>query len=357
VDPSKPFNDLPLLPPKEALETARVLKKAIVANRELAELKGASPLLPNQSVLIQTLGLQEAKLSSEIENIVTTNDELYQAFADSAMKTDHYTKEVLRYEEALWYGYKAVFRENRLLSAALFEEISEIILEKNAEIRKLSGTQLRNPFGDIIYTPPEGEGVIREKIDNLVRFIYEEKHLDPLVKLALIHYQFEAIHPFYDGNGRTGRIVNILYLLHENLLDLPILYLSKYIIENKNAYYVNLRNVTFSKDWETWILYMLDCIETTSRMTREKVCAIDSLFSETIDTLKKKLPKVYSKDLVEVLFRHPYCKIKFFEEIGIHRETASKYLQQIANLGLLVCIRKGREKYFINTAFLELLAK
>ncbi len=357
VDPLKPFNDLSLLPPKVLLETPRVLKKAIAANRELAELKGAGLLIPNQSVLIQTLGLQEAKLSSEIENIVTTNDELYRAFADITMKIDHCTKEVLRYEDAFWYGYEAISQKNRLFSAALFEEISGIIIEKKPGIRKLPGTKLKNPNGDVIYTPPDGEEIIRKKIDNLVHFLYEEKELDPLVKLALMHYQFEAIHPFYDGNGRTGRILNILYLVHEKLLDLPILYLSKYIIENKNDYYVNLRNVTFSGDWESWILYMLDCIETMSRVTREKVFAIDSLFSETAAVLKKNLPKVYSKDLVEVLFRYPYCKIKFLEEIGVHRETASKYLQQITNIGLLEYIQKGREKYFINKAFLELLTK
>ncbi len=357
MDPSKPYNDLPFIPPKKSLETPKVLKKAIAANRELAELKGAGPLIPNQSVLIQTLGLQEAKLSSEIENIVTTNDELYRAYADSAMKTDPHTKEVLRYEEALWYGYEAVVKKNRLCSTALFEEISGIIIEKNAGIRKLPGTQLKNPFGEVIYTPPEGEAVLRDKLDNLVRFIYEDKGLDPLVKLALIHYQFEAIHPFYDGNGRTGRILNILYLLHEKLLDLPILYLSKYIIENKNDYYVNLRNVTFNADWETWIIYMLDCVEKMSRMTRKKILAIVELFTKTVVLLKKEASKIYSKDLVEVLFKHPYCKIRFLEEIGIHRETASKYLQQISKIGLLTCFQKGREKYFVNVPFLDLLAK
>ena len=250
----KPYNELPLLPPLTDLETPRILKKAILAHRELAELKGVGPLIPNQSILIQTLVLQEAKLSSEVENIVTTNDELYCAFADSKMKTDPHTKEILRYEEALWYGYEAIKKRNRLLSVALFEEIVGIITKNEAGIRKLSGTQLKNPLGEVVYTPPEGELIIREKLENLVRFTYEEKELDPLIKLCLLHYQFEAIHPFYDGNGRTGRIFNLLYLLEENLLDVPVLYLSKYIIENKNEYYLGFRKVTSECDWESWVL-------------------------------------------------------------------------------------------------------
>lgn len=355
MDPLIPYNNLPLIPPEKLLETPKVLKKAISANRELAELKGAGPLIPNQSVLIQTLGLQEAKISSEIENIVTTNDELYRAFANLDAKTDPHTKEVLSYEKALWYGYEAILKKNRLFSATLFEEISQIVSKQNAGIRKLPGMQLKSPFGEVIYTPPSGEEMIREKLDNLVYFIYEEKSLDPLVKLALVHYQFEAIHPFYDGNGRTGRILNILFLLNEGLLDLPLLYLSKYIIENKNDYYINLRKVTFENDWELWILYMLECVEKMANMTRKKVFSIDVLFNKTSEILKRDLPKIYSKDLVEILFKHPYCKIKFLEEIGIHRETASKYLQQITRLGLLVSMQKGREKYFINALFLDLL--
>jgi len=210
----------------------------------------AGLLIPNQAVLIQTLGLQEAKLSSEIENIVTTNHDLYLSFGDFSHKIDHCTKEVLSYEKALWYGYEQIIQKGRLFSTPFFEELVSIIVEGSTGLRKISSTSLKNGQGETVYTPPVGEAVLREKLDNVIRFIYEEKELDPLIKLALLHYQFEAIHPFHDGNGRTGRIINILYLLHEELLQLTILYLSKYIIENKKEYYTYLRDVTLHCNWE-----------------------------------------------------------------------------------------------------------
>jgi len=228
-DPQTPYNDLPLLPPPGELETRAVLKKAIAANKALAELKGAGELIPDQSLLIQAIGLQEAKLSSEIENIVTTNDELYRAFADQGQRTNPHTKEVLRYKDALWHGFKMIKEENRPLTTRLFEELFQIIKETTAGVRRMPGTKLANPFGEVIYTPPEGEGIIRDKLANLERFIYDDSDLDPLIKLAVMHYQFEAIHPFTDGNGRTGRIINILYLVEVGLLDIPVLYLSRYI--------------------------------------------------------------------------------------------------------------------------------
>ncbi len=355
MDPDKPFNELPLLPPDCNLESSRILKKAIIANKEIAELKGIAHLIPNQAILIQIIGLQEAKLSSEIENIVTTNDELYKAFGDKNLKTDPNTKEVLRYKDALWYGYNSI-KKGRLLNVSLFEEIVEIITNKKAGIRKLPGTKLANPFGNVVYSPPEGESVIREKLSNLEKFINLEDDIDPLIKLAIIHYQFEAIHPFYDGNGRSGRIINILYLIDQKLLDVPILYLSRYIIDHKQNYYLKLRAVTEKNEWENWIIYMLEAIINTASLTKRKILAIQKIMNETAEIIKKKLPKIFSKELIEVIFYNPYCKIKFLEDAKIaHRQTASIYLQQLESIGIMTGIKKGREMYYINHAFMQIL--
>ena len=357
-DPQKPYNDLPLLPPKTELESRAVLKKAISANKALAELKGTGELIPNQSVLIQAIGLQEAKLSSEIENIVTTNDELYRAFADEGQRTNPHTKEVLRYKDALWHGFSAIKHENRPLTTGLFEELYQIIKETSAGVRRTPGTKLANPRGEVIYTPPEGESIIRDKLANLEKFIYSHNDLDPLVKLAVMHYQFEAIHPFTDGNGRTGRILNILYLIEEGLLNIPILYLSRYIIDNKNDYYAGLKAVTEAGEWEAWIIYILSAIEQMARMTHERILAIRDLMNESIERVKRELPKIYSKDLLELLFHQPYCKIRFLEQAGIaQRQTASVYLKELERIGLLHGLKVGREYYYINEKFLNILIK
>ena len=359
MNPEQPYNELPLLPPKKFIETPQILKMAISAHKELAELKGAASLIPTQSILIQTLALREAKLSSEIENIVTVNDELYRALSDDGEKTDANTKEVLRYNDALRFGYHAIQNQNRLLNTVLFEELAAIITQNSSGIRKLSGTQLKNPISNkTVYTPPSGEILIREKLSNLERFIYENQELDQLVKLAIIHYQFEAIHPFYDGNGRTGRIINILYLINERLLDFPILYLSKYIIENRADYYLGLLKVTAQEEWEPWILYILKGIVETAKMTKERIFAIKHLIDATVINVKKDLPKIYSKDLIEVLFKYPYCKIQFLEEAGLgSRQTASLYLQQLTEIGVLHCVKKGNKKYYTNKEFFEILTK
>ena len=357
-DPNKPYNDLPLLPPPADLESKAVLKKAIAANKALAELKGAGELIPNQGVLIHAIGLQEAKLSSEIENIVTTNDELYRAFADEGQNTNPHTKEVLHYQDALWQGFDAIRHKNRPLTTNLYEDLYRVIKQTSAGVRQVPGTKLANSSGEAIYTPPEGEGLLRDKLANLEKFIYAEDNLDPLVKLAVLHYQFEAIHPFTDGNGRTGRILNILYLIEHGLLDIPVLYLSRYIIENKNGYYAGLKQVTTDGAWEPWILYMLDAVEQMSRMTREHILAIRDLMGATAELVKAKAPKVYSKDLVEILYRQPYCKIKFLEQAGIgNRQTASTYLKELEAIGVLHGIKQGREMYYINTKFFDLLVK
>jgi Fic family protein len=358
-DHTRPYNDLPLLPPTGVeLETRRVLKYAIAANRALAELKGAGDLIPNQSVLVRVIGLQEAKLSSEIENIVTTNDELYRAFSEeTARTTDANTKEVLSYNNALWHGYNRLI-DGQPLATRLFVEIARVIKQSDLDIRSTPGTQIQNSTtGEVIYTPPVGEMIVRDKLANLENFLHAEDDLDPLVKMAVLHYQFEAIHPFTDGNGRTGRILNILYLIHVGLLDIPVLYLSRYIIAHKGDYYAGLRQVTENGAWEDWILFLLQAVESTAMQTHKQIQAIRTLMQITTETVRTSLPKIYSKDLIEVLFAQPYCKIRFIEEAGLgHRQTASKYLHELAGIGVLKPISIGREMYFLNTAFLDLLA-
>jgi Fic family protein len=356
-DRNTPYNYLPLLPPQQELETKKILRQVVASSRALAELKGAGDLIPNQNVLLNALGLQEAKLSSEIENIVTTNDELYRAFAEETYQLDHATKEVLYYSQALWQGYEAI-RKGRPLSTRLFEELVQTIKSSNFGIRKLPGTKIANGHGDIIYTPPEGEQVIRDLLANLERFLYAYDDLDPLIKMAVMHYQFEAIHPFSDGNGRTGRIINILYLVETGLLNLPILYLSRYIIQNKNNYYEGLRRVTEEGAWEEWILYILQAVEQTALQTSEKISAIRNLMETTALKIKMELPKVYRKELVELLFRQPYCKIKFLELEGIAaRQTAASYLKQLEQIGVLHSMKRGTELYYLNVPFFELLTK
>jgi len=357
--PDKPYNELPLLPPRVDIETKPVLQKAISAGRALAELKGLGYAIPNQSMLINSVILQEARSSSEIENIVTTNDELFKAFTAETSRIDPATKEVLRYREALWKGYETI-RKRPVLNTGVFLEVVRTIKKNKAGIRTLPGTKISNPdTGKVIYTPPEGEQVIRDKLYNLEKFIHANDSLDPLVKMALIHYQFEAIHPFYDGNGRTGRIINILFLVFKELLELPVLYLSKHIIENKSEYYRRLCAVTEKAAWEPWILYMLEAVEQTADFTRKRILAIRDLMEETIDLAKRKLPsRVYSKELIELLFRQPYCKISFLVDSGIaSRNIASNYLNELVKINILRKEKIGREFIYLNVALYNLLSK
>lgn len=358
-DKNKPYNELPLLPPHTVLENTQVLKKIILAREALAKLDVSNKRLPNESLLINSVILQEARLSSEIENIVTTNDELYQAIATEQKKIDPSTKEVLHYPDALWTGFKFVKR-NGFMNTNLFINMVNIIKENQSGIRKIPGTKLSNPIsGEVYYTPPEGEETIREKLKNLEDYINStQDELDPLIMMAVSHYQFEAIHPFHDGNGRTGRIINILFLVMRGLLQRPVLYLSKYIIENKNEYYRTLRQVTEHQQWEPWIIYMVESIEKTAKYTESKVNAICDLMKETGQIIKEKLPRLYSKELIEVLFQLPYVKRKFLEKEGIVKEkTAGVYLAELEKIGLLKSIRVGREKLYINIKFFELLRK
>ena len=356
----QPYNDLPELPPEAELETPAVLKAAIGANRALAELKGKAESIPNQSILINSIILQEAKASSEIENVITTNDRLFEAFSAGNSSYDPQTKEVLRYRGALWKGFNAL--AECPLSSALFVDLVQTIKQDEAGIRDTPGTVIANPYTKkIIYWPPEGEERIRRLLANLEEYISEPEDatdIDPLVKMAVIHYQFEAIHPFDDGNGRTGRILNILFLVLKDLLNLPILYLSDYIISNKPDYYRLLREVTEQGAWEPWILFMLDAVHTTARETMQKIDGIRSLLEETVEEAKNSLPgRVYSKELIELLFEQPYCKIKFLVDRGIaRRQTAGDYLKELEKAGFLKSKQVGRETLYLNIRLYSLLS-
>ncbi|AGB01196.1 Fic family protein [Methanoregula formicica] len=352
----RPNNELPPLPPAIDLETKPILKKCISAHRALATLKGAGDLIPNQAILINAIPLQEAKASSEIENIVTTGDDLYRASIIPSAATDPQTKEVLRYRSALRRGYDLLGKYH--ISNVVLKEICEVLLDREVQIRWFGDTKIKNRATDeTIYTAPEGGDILRDKLDRLEQYIREGNSIDPLIRLALIHYQFEAIHPFEDGNGRTGRILNILFLIERGLLDIPVLYLSRGIIARKNDYYRLLRQVTEEGAWEEWILFMLSVIEETSVWTYERILAIRHLLDETTEKCKRELPStVYSKDLVELVFVQPYCKTQFVVDAGIaKRQTAASYLQEMEKIGVLESRKIGRERIYIHPALLHLL--
>lgn len=355
-DPRKPHDGLPLLPPAIELETRAVLKQCLGATRALAELKGAGGLIPDQSILINIIPLQEAKLSSEIENIVTTQDELFHAALDEASETDPHTKEVLRYRTALRVGSEAVTEGG--LSKDLLLEVCSLLRGQAVSFRSAREiVHIGNPHtASITYTPPRGGRELLEKLDNLEAFMLEGEGLDPLVRMAIAHYQFEAIHPFTDGNGRTGRILNLLYLIHARLLEIPVLYLSRFIIQNKAEYYRLLREVTERAAWEEWLLYMLRGVQETALWTTNRIRAIRRLFDATVGRTRRELPRIYSKELVELIFRQPYCKIQFLVDAGIaKRQTASAYLQELERIGLLTSERRGKEVIYKHPALLEVL--
>ncbi len=350
-----PYNDLPLLPPKTDIETKEVLRKTISAGRALAQLNGTFLNLPNPVLFLDTIYLQEAKASSEVENIITTNDDLYQSLVADKKVENSATKEVLSYKEALWLGLEQI-KKKPFITTNLCIDIVQCIKQNTASIRVVPGTTLSNPHGEVIYTPPSGENVIREKLANLEKFINEDESIDPLIKMALMHYQFEAIHPFSDGNGRTGRILLLLYLKLSGLLDTPAIYLSEYIIKNKAEYYKRLRGVTEKNEWESYILYMLDMIEVTSTKGLERLNKITKTMDATANEIKTKLPKVYSKDLVEILFRLPYTKRQHLidENIG-NPKTVGNYLQKLEENGFLKSVKVGKEKLYLNRRLLKIL--
>jgi len=354
---SQPYNNLPLLPPKADLETKEILTKTISASRALAQLNGAIRNLPNPSLFLDTLHLQEAKASSAIENIITTNDDLYQAVVADKKFDNTATKEVISYKEAIWLGFSRLEKQP-FITTNLCVDIVQCIKQNTAGIRTTSGTTLSNIHGEIIYTPPSGEQLIREKMANLETFINKNDSIDPLIKMAISHYQFEAIHPFSDGNGRTGRILLLLQLKLEQLLDVPALFLSEYIIEQKDKYYEGLRLVTEKNDWSQFVFYMLDMVETTAIKGLERLESIIQLMETTGQEIKEKLPKVYSKDLVEVIFKLPYTKRKNLIAIGLGTpKTVGNYLIAMEEEGFLKSVRVGKEKLYLNQKLMNILEK
>lgn len=355
--PDLPYNQLPPLPPAAELETKAVLKQCITARAALAELKQAAELIPNQAMLINTLPLLEARDSSEIENIVTTADQLFQFAQGSENHADVATKEALRYRTALHRGFLSLAQ--RPLCTATAVEICRTIKAADIDIRRTPGTQLVNDCnGEIVYTPPDSEEHLRGLLANWERFLHNETGLDPLVRMAVGHYQFEAIHPFADGNGRTGRVLNILFLIQEELLTLPILYLSRHLIARKADYYRLLQDTTRTQEWEPWLLFMLQAVEETARWTTAKIAAIRSLAEHTADYVRERLPKIYSRELVDVIFEQPYCRIGNLVDKRIaQRQAASRYLKDLVDIGVLSETQAGKEKLFIHPKLMRLLTR
>lgn len=354
--PDLPFNDLPPLPPGGEMETRPVLKQCIAARAALAELKQAAELIPNQGVLINALPLLEAQASSEIENIVTTTDRLFQ-YQHADERADPATREALRYGNALMEGFRAL--RQAPLNTRTAEQVCTRIKGVQMQVRRVPGTALANDrTGEVIYTPPVGEEVLRTKLANWERYLHQERDIDPLIRMSVGHYQFEAIHPFTDGNGRTGRVLNSLFLIQEELLTLPILYLSRYIIKNKADYYRLLLDVTRAQAWEPWLIYMLRGVEDTARWTTAKIAAIRELSALTILHVRQAAPKIYSRELVDLIFDLPYCRIQNVVEKEIAgRQAASRYLKQLVDIGVLQEVTLGREKLFIHPKLMTLLTR
>jgi Fic family protein len=351
-------NRIGLLPFSEDIETKVVLKKCAKAHQALAELKGIVATIPNESILINTLSLQEAKDSSAIENIITTHDELFKSDNLAQQFTSLAAKEVFNYATALQYGFKQV-KHRGLLTSNDIQAIQAAIEQNNAGFRKQSGTTLKNEqTGEIIYTPPQTYDEIVRLMSNLEQFINNgtDCDWDELVKMAVIHHQFESIHPFYDGNGRTGRVINVLYLIKQDLLTLPVLYLSRYINQHKQEYYRLLQAVRIDNDWQAWLLFMLDAVEQTSLQTISLIRAIKQLMQRYKLKIRTELPRMYSQDLLNNIFRHPYTKIEFIiNDLQVHRNTATKYLEALLEIGLLSKHKLGKDNFYLNDELFQLL--
>lgn len=365
-DREKPYNDLPLLPPDVDLENNPIiLKRLVLASRALATVNGNLNRLPNPLMLVNTLALQEAKTSTEIENIFTTEDELYKAISDKHKEADvnPATKEVLKYREALWAGFKEL-QKNRKIETSLIKQIFFNIKETSSEYRsphaqvviRRGVSEFRS--GEIIYTPPRGEGLVEKLMENLIDYLdNDEKYpTDPLLKMCVAHYQFEAIHPFQDGNGRTGRILNLLYLFSKGLLSQPVLYLSKFIIINKEDYYSKLQAVTQRNSWESWIEFMLDATEKTSRLTNIRINEIISQMESTFNFAKGKI-KWYNKEVNEAIFSQPYIKPALISEIigKTSRTTMTKYMNELVKFKILTPRKTGVEVYYMNEDLIRIL--
>ena len=364
-DRNIPFNNLPLLPPPDdSVITIDILKALNKANKALAELKGLAKKLPNQAMLVNTIALREAKASTEIENIFTTDDELYKSLTLSSSELKGNAKEVLFYRQALWTGIKSI-EKNKLIDSEVIIKIYREIKQVNDGIRpsqtetviKKRGSGLLD--GTVVYTPPRGVEIINEKLKNLFDYINDDDtyDYDPLIKLAISHYQFEAIHPFRDGNGRTGRILSILLMIQKGLLEFPILYLSAFIINEKDDYYSLLNAVTTQNNWKGWINYILKAIEETSIYTISKIEEIDKLFSNTLELISNKLPHV-RKETVELLFEQPYISPRKLMDNNIKSlNTAKKYLNQMEELGILSSTKIGKEIVYLNIDLYNLLSE
>ena len=355
-DKDKPWNQLPLLPPTQLIENVAILKACIPARAALADLNRAGELLPNQGLLINLLPLLEAKVSSEIENIVTTTDRLFR-FAHNNDEADPMTREALRYRSALSEGSKALSK--RPLCSNTAKEICSTIKGVDMKIRTKAGTVIANAVTkETIYTPPVGQDLLQRLLDNWETWLNQHDNIDPLVKMAVLHYQFEAIHPFSDGNGRTGRIINILYLIQQELLSLPILYLSSYILLHKDRYYKCLQAVTADGDWQSWILYMLAAVKETAIWTSLKIEAVRHLQQHTKEFIREHASKIYSQDLLNVIFEQPYCRIHQLTERGIaKRQTASEYLKKLCQLGVLQEFPVGRDKLFVHPKLMSIMTE
>jgi Fic family protein len=353
-----PSFNLDFLPPqREKVETIEILRYTSKAATALAELKGIAQTIPNQVMLVNAIVLQEAKDSSEIENIITTQDELYKALIVNKPNISADTKEVVNYRRAIFHGYNLINKQGFLRINDIVG-IPQQLVDNTAGIRSTPGTVLKNDkTGEIIYTPPQDKAEILDLLSNFINhFNQNEQDLSPLISLAILHYQFESIHPFYDGNGRTGRILNILFLILNDLIEVPILYLSSYIIENKPEYYKLLNQVNRTGEWEEWIIFMLKAVEETSLKTISKINAIRQLLEKTISEVQQKAPKTYKKELVELLFEMPYSKIEFVvNRLQVERKAASRYLRELESIGILKSQRVGREIVYINKELIEIL--
>lgn len=355
----EPIYDIPGLPPKTELETYAVLKLAALAHRNLAELKGRSSNIPNPGILIDTLSLQEAKASSEIENIITTQDELFQISLFPENPSSPAAKEVALYRDALRVGYERLRAQQDLLTINTIIAMFQILKRTDGAFRETPGTALKNEArGKLVYIPPQDGNIVKECMGKLETFINDDGacDLDPLIKMAIIHHQFESIHPFPDGNGRIGRIINVLYLTRQKLLDIPILYLSRYITANKADYYKYLQSVRDDGNWEPWLLYMLRAVAETSTETLRLVEGIRKLMAGYKNRIRTELPKIYTQELLNTLFRHPYTKIEYVvRDVAVTRQTASRYLDELTEAGMLTKHKVGRNNYYINNPLADLL--
>ena len=355
-DATAAFNTLPDLPPAADVETKTILRHCIAARTALERLRVCGQLIPNQEILIHSIPMLEAQASSKIENIVTTTELMFRFAGKAESTAAPATKEALRYRAALQRGFEML--AHKPVSTSMAVEVCRVIKGADLDVRKNAGTKLVNDAtGEILYTPPEGEQLLRNKLANWERYIHDTEHIDPLIRFAVMHYQFEAIHPFVDGNGRSGRILNLLYLVEQGLLDIPVLYFSGYILENRSLYYRYLHEVTVAGAWEQWILFMMEAVRDAAERSTHQIYGIQNLLGSTIDVMRQRMPKIYSRELAEVLFIHPYCRISDLVKAGIaQRQAASSYLNALAAEGLVQKKRIGRQNLYINRPLLTLLA-